>query len=251
LWHGQGAAVKKPDYSQVTAIIVALPVMHLLASSIFLWGYSVGFGSGLSAFAAPTDIFRVSIKHLVLLYLSVGSGAAILLSRSYIRKKRSAGINGDNPVKSNIGFGRIIGLILIVGIGFILPVAYVISCYYFDRPVRIAWATAPVLATAIMVLLVVSDHAQFDELKANAITVAALVFLMVLVGGLDKGHLDRTQSYEGGLVRFSRCNDLLIMKAFSDFYLAIKPDNTKVLIDADCKVKFSFPATRYAADRAY
>ena len=52
------------------AYAVALPVAHLIVASVFLWGYSYGFDSRISAFVDISDIFRVSIADLAYLYLS-------------------------------------------------------------------------------------------------------------------------------------------------------------------------------------
>jgi hypothetical protein len=67
--------------------------------------------------------------------------------------------------------------------------------------------------------------------------------MSVLLLGLAAGQSDRKLPYRFYADNL-RCEGLPLITKFNDLYLAVRKDNSRVLLDKDCKVKLEVPASK-------
>lgn len=71
-------------------VIVLVPLGHVLVAAIYLWSWFSGFGANLSILADPKDVFGLSIRELVPIYVTALLLPVLSLSWRYSRAAPTA-----------------------------------------------------------------------------------------------------------------------------------------------------------------
>jgi hypothetical protein len=213
--------------SRFVTYAVALPIAHLVLASMFLWGYSVGYGGRVAMFIDISDIFRVSIADLAYVYWSVIMGLAWFWF-NLEQTKASAHLAKPKPTMilvSVLGIAGIAGPLLPP----ILPIPMT------DFAIWLSLISLGVIIFAVINRVV----------SPQAFLAVAMVYLFSSswLNGADRGEVERGISYQTAQARTPLCGRAALIRRFSDFYLAVLQNNQKVMIDSECKLRFVFRAS--------
>lgn len=237
----------KADDPRIGVFFLALPVMHLLMSSLYLWGYTSAFGASLSAFVAASDIFNTSINDMVGVYLtSMIPWALMMYFRfagpfPYVEDWVDAKPEGTDKVKAQRIHNKA-RMFAVLALGFITITTIIYQGWQIINRKPIDYMLTNVAIMAFGVTLSIAILAKLKVSK-TAYELTFLLFFLVTNAacvGASRGQRDRLYRY-GGWSEFSICNEYAVFRSISEYFVAIDKKNNRVLIDKDCKVKFRIP----------
>ena len=234
----------------ISNLIIALPVIHLLVASLYTWAWLAGFGANVSVLADPRDLFSVSISKLVTVYLI---GLVLPTAQSIFMHKR---FKGDSNIK---------GALSSTSYRFKAADYAVMSCVWFvisfsifgiyDLQHRGYSQGLQMLIVSSLVGIVcykfVIDHIELDGGSYRAINVGVGLLFSAIGFGLSDGNTARYSGYEAYHPRLVRCGENLVLRRFGDYYIAIARDDSKVVVDLECKIVMSIPKVRGKARREF
>lgn len=221
--------------------MVILPFAHLLMASTYLYAYCFGFGANLSTFVSASDIFTTSIRNLAPVYaiaagfifLSSGSRLAHWLTSS-ARIAEHYGPPRRWKMDTPLLKASKLSLIALTGL-------WAVTSYASGKAIDVAY-----IATGGLLFVLVQD-VLFNARQTREVTLVLFV-IAVVVGtitfALHSGQRDRHAKFASQSASNSACGDYVVLRRFSDTYLAIGPDNRHRLIDDECKARFEVPAVR-------
>lgn len=226
----------------VSAIFIAISAIHLVAASIYLYFYCLGFGANISLFYSAPDIFSISITKLSNVYFRSLAFPAIIWGAFYIfRVKNSeewikAAPTPDDVERRRRADKRLIAFMLWTGWLTVLITGSKLGWDWLHG--RVAPFSYPVLsALSFAVLMTTVNRIGY----APSYMWLVGFFLTGLVGGaLDNGQLDRHATYNSSHA-LPACQSFKVMGRASSYFLAIGNQDTKVLLKEDCKVAFVLP----------
>lgn len=228
-------------------LAVIVPITHVVACSIFLAGYSWGFGGKVGTLFSVTDFFTVSLDRLIMIYLC-GLGiplgmifyrhrtgepyASVAIAREtdetkkqeLIRRRRSR----IRALTVLMWFAGVTGLS-----AFILSIAYDLYRSYY------ALFSAMLFSMSIL-WWKLAEKAKLDGIGAEfAWTVTW--FVVSLVGiGMDAGFRDRRMTFDYHKSAHYRCGTHIILTPAGDRFISVTPDNRRHVINEECKDLFEF-----------
>lgn len=225
----------------VSATVIAMSAVHVIAASIYLYFYCVGFGAKLSMFYSAPDIFSISITKLANVYVRSLLWPALVFGLFYFfRVKNNAEWIASAPTPERAArrqrgnettvFILLWGFWLLVA-GTSAPVIW--KLYHGEQ--ASVFAVLSTLALAILMTVV----RRFGH--APPPVWLGMFFLSGVIGGAaDNGQMDRHTSYASSR-SLPTCGGFRLMGKASGLYLAIGNQGTKVLLKDDCAVAFVFP----------
>lgn len=221
--------------------LVVLPFAHLLMASTYLYAYCFGFGANLSTFVSASDIFTTSIRNLAPVYaiaagfIFLSSGGRLihwLTSIAHIEEQYGPPrhMKFDSPVSNAIK---------IFAVGF--TVLWVGTSYASGKAIDVTYIMTGGLAFMLV------ENVLFNTRQARDVTV--VLFAIAVIAGtiafaLHSGQRDRHAKFASQSASNSACGDYVVLRRFSETYLAIGRDNRHRLIDDECKVRFEVPAVK-------
>ncbi len=240
---------KQPRFVRLGDLAVAVPIFHLVCASLFLVGYCWFFGSRISSFVGPSDVFAVSIGEVGPLYLFT-----LLPPLAYIlwqRAKKGAWTSAEAVALEPAGPKREIARkrhesdkrFYKVMFSFLLAsqILGIIIGYF-------RWGYVPLVYVQTIVLFA---FAISNVWIANKLDIASPIFhLTYLIGvlllyacfaGMARAQSDLRISYEDALSRAPRCNDYVILRKFSEQFLVVRRDGKHSIVDESCSEKFVLP----------
>ena len=215
-------------------LIVALPILHILCASLFLSGYCMGFGAGISAFVSPTDLFSVSIGQLVPAYILAGVS---LLFSTAARSGETISAKSRERKRREI---RVFTCAFLFTYA-VFPLIY-FAWEYFHRqyPLPIIMLAFPMMAL-LLGGVIINGIGRLSRFEFLAIMSVAVLMICLTMFGAQKGHSARYSKYADTVRQSASCNRYVIIRQFSDIYLAVAPNGSKLFIDKECKARFLIP----------
>lgn len=225
----------------VSAAIIAVSAMHVVAASIYLYFYCVGFGANLSMFYSAPDIFSISITKLANVYLrSLVWPVLVFGGLKLSGLKNNAEWVAAAPTPERAERRKRSNEIVVVVLMWLFGLTFVVT----SARVGIDWWNGRVA----------SGYAMFSSLSLAGVLVTVnrlghvplamslgLFFAAGLIGGaIDNGQLDRHATY-ASTRSLPTCRGFKMLGRASAYYLAVGNKDTKVLLKEDCKVAFVFP----------
>lgn len=220
----------KTEISTATAAIIALPILGSLASVVHLYGFAIGFGGGFATFLGVSDILSHGIKHLSATILSCV--VSVLIVATYVKDDREIAI--DTVFKKAAWIG-IVAILLII---FPVAILYLSGL----SPHRLISIIGISLLCGIIAFIILSGYLL--DLDKNILH--PLILLVMLSGGLfvsggSIGYQFRHMRYDEA-TRMPSCGNYRVLKSVSSLYLAVQPNDQKVLVTEECEPRFVFPA---------
>jgi hypothetical protein len=224
-------------------LLIVLPAAHLFLCFSYLFFYYSSFGYSVWIFASPADVFSVSFSDVAPAYVSITLGIALAVALR--PRPKDPPPTEDEATRKKFRlflwvFGAAIGLLIIW--------CLVLTVLYYSKNGFVLYIA---VHTAIAVSLMVASAVWGPRLISHPLGLdlalyAALVILLVAVRGLEDGQRDRALAYKDVKDVFPRCKNTLVARPLGASYLAILPNNARVILGADCSVQFVlFDAARF------
>ena len=229
----------KDEREWLKDIVILLPAAHVLMAASYLLSFHLGFGWNLVVFASPADLFSVSLSDVALGYITVliGVGAGLWIARPDKpapppsgEASRTARI-ADYILYAALSVGVILGFAIYFKTG-------AIFVHYFSLPLSFA------IGSIAMRL-----GRKIGLSFGRRIGLATFFLMIVLVSssGFSDGQYDRMQHYAKLSSGRPSCNGSVVLRSLGANLLAARPDQSRVIIDTSCAVKFVvFPSSSFA-----
>lgn len=229
-----------------TALVI-IPFAHVLLASTYLYSYCFGFGANISSFVAASDIFATSIRSIAPLYALIVISALFVSYREIKHwfttghpfPKNSQANKPHHPLPKGF-FSRRWMVAMKFGL-LAVTIFPVFIDHLIGRPVDLLMPMA-----AFLFVVIFSDW--LVQLKPNSKTPYALlvgfIVLFVVWAGITAGQENRHATFAALTRNNSTCGDFVVVRRFSDLYLALGRDGQHRMIDKDCKVKFAIPRVK-------
>lgn len=243
---GQGDILKHLD--AVRNYIVAIPFLHLLLTSLFLIGYFKEAGAGLYNWLTIGDLFSVSIGEVGPAYISI-----IVMPAAFIiwsRLNRGAWTDFDAAMaapeaereeallkfrKSKRFYQWLIGLSML----------FMISALAFHsyRVGYVSYTLWFIISISIFFFVNNHVHSKIDIPSYWMFITYAVgaIFLYCYFAGLSKAQDEFHLTYAVAAKTKLRCGDAMVLRRVGDRFIALLSDNSRVLIDANCKPIMRIP----------
>lgn len=227
--------------------LVVLPFAHLLLASTYLYAYCFGFGANLSTFVSASDIFTTSIRNLAPIY-----AVAALLAFLTVRPRLGHWLTSVAEVPEVYGPWRrhsyntpLIRIWKVVAIA--STASWVTTSYLTGKPIDVHFIVGGGLGLLFFQDVLVNAR-QTRDVTIVLFLIATVVATVAF--GLNSGQRDRHAPLPIQSASNATCGEYVVLRRFSDVYLALGKDNRHRLIANDCSVKFTVPAVKpIVADR--
>lgn len=231
----------------VSRAVVIVPIAHVVACTLFLAGYCIGFGGHIASLFSPSDFFNVTLDHMVLMYttgLIVPALTVVVRHRAGVSSAVDQLAAETDDAKRAEGWRSlksmrrvITGLSICIGI---LAVTYLTLSYRFDTFVQ--WYLGLSMLTVAVGPLwwAVTSKLKFYGIGVEYAWVTLSFAIGVLGLGMDNGELDRRNDYAD--LRSSRyaCDKLVVVAAAGEKFIAAGKNGVRHVINDDCDIQFSF-----------
>lgn len=221
--------------------LVVLPFAHLLMASTYLYAYCFGFGANLSTFVSASDIFTTSIRNLAPVY-AIAAGFIFLSSGGRLKHWLTSVARIDEPYgpyrrfNFNSPTAHVFKFVAIV-----FTALWLVTSYTTGKAIDVAY-----VVSGGLVFVLIQD-VLFNARQTREVTVvlfAIAVAFGTIAFALHSGQRDRHSQYAAQSASNSVCGDYVVLRRFSDVYLAIGKDDRHRLIDDECKAKFTVPIVK-------
>jgi hypothetical protein len=208
-----------------------VPIVHLLVTGCYLFGYGRGFGRQIVAFMTLNDLFVASLRAVGLAYLLIAVPVLIVV---LLRAR-------DGRQARRVPVYAAFLLVLIGAIGFALSAPITgLSGRTLQIHASLAAMGALLLATFAVLRRMQATGA---DLQAMAIFSTAMLFAFALALGYNKGLMDRGRTYGAGNGRYFQCEGgRLIIRSVGAHYLTVDRAGKWVLVDGNCQPRFHLDA---------
>ncbi|MEH6661396.1 MAG: hypothetical protein V7679_07105 [Parasphingorhabdus sp.] len=226
----------KSSWEIIRNLIIALPFTHAIFCFIFLISYFRGFGGNIELFSDPSDIFTVSISDVATTYVMVFFGGLFSLWQINV-PFRSLRDGGYSPPKQPKCLKWMVYSLIAAGVSNIG-----LSVYLYVMLGMIEYRMASI---GIMLLLMTLLGKWLAEngfsFRISFAAMLGFVILMTLISsGLSDGQRDRYLAYSSFPETLAKCGQNIVVRKMSSNFLAIASDNSRRIVDADCKTLFIF-----------
>lgn len=229
-------------------VLVALPIAHVLGSTLFMWSYCTGFGGHIVAFASATDLISVSLSDMVPVYvvsllvpfLTVG----FRLSGKYPYVINAVDSISDPDEKTKAAnFHRnvrkvVFGVCWVVSF---LVFGKVIYDLYEGYRVNFMGIWVASFIPALFALMAFCESRQVSNVVYEASAVMLSFVSAIFFTAAAKGQDDRYRYFTESIEEYGRCGEFLIIRPISDNFIAVSKGDGKFIINNDCKPIFQIP----------
>ena len=205
---------------------------HLTICFIYQFLYHHFFGSGIYNFGSPSDVFSLSLRDVIPVYfLTLISISIMTLTSSlshYVTKYRSQASLTSSPITE---------LLFIMIWAIIIYVPIFTRLYregYFD------WGLSNFAISAIFGYISGYFYTRYKFSSVIPMVATLLLVSVICTAGLD-AQRDRMKAYSDfDRSNYAFCNNFIILKNFSQFWLAVDKINRRIIINSDCDEAFVF-----------
>lgn len=231
-------------YDWFKRLIILLPAAHFTFVLIYLYFYYEGFGRGLSIFAAPTDVWGVSLSDVAPAYVSFFLGAVIGSVQSNAFSSTSAHASAGSQQRRLIH--RVVTIVIVLT-AIITVLAFSVAFYVVQRDFQLFAYNLlylPIGITLVIAESAVSGFPSPPPMRARLLLIGILAVMMIAISGLSDGEYDRKLSYSELKSELALCSKRKLLRKIGDVYLAASQNGMRVIVDEDCKPLASFPLLR-------
>lgn len=237
----------KPTDPRIGHFIIALPILHLLFSSLFVWGYTQGFGAGISEFISATDVFTSAIRDMVLVYLAAAVIPGIFVIMRYAEKYPNAEARIEaipDQEQKIIAFDRLKKTRLILSTITMLISAGIIGWQVWEvkqgRPLNFI-ALMPIgFFISFFCVMAIRRIWWMSDLTYELAVLALSTAITAPLIGMNTGHNDRYITFAKSANLMS-CDKYKVIRSLSEYLIVITPSNSLELVDNECQIKFRVP----------
>lgn len=223
--------------------LLIIPAFHVATCFIYLFFYYSGFGLGLVYFANPTDIFSVSLGDVAPVYVWLFIGA--LTSHMIFRHPQHGNVFRFETLTTEeqqrqrptfLKLTKFMNRALFATASFpaIIAILYYIASGFFNY-IFIS------IALQIYIILLsgwILDRFSLSKPQYDILSITLLVLSALMTSALSDAQSDKHWRYKDYNQPQVRCNDILVLRNVSELSLAVRKDNSRILIDLDCNQKF-------------
>lgn len=243
------AKVSNMDLSNFVQITLMLPAAHIFVSFIFITGYSLGFGSDIGSLFSISDIFSITLKDIYLVYLFG------LVVPSLVLFDQLTGVekNQDKPSPDQRpGFYQkfLISTVFInrLFIALFITIIMFVSFYFWiarslNELLPYELLQVGIFALIPYLLIIPGETVAVRQQRRTLLILLFGLLLSSFASGLSRGQEERFYPPS----KFSKnlsCGPNFVLRPVSERFLGILPDGTRVIMDDQCLVIFTFPEDR-------
>lgn len=224
---------------------VAVPAIHVAACTVFLLGYSWGFGENIETLFSITDFFRISMQRLAMMYvLGLGFPLALITYRHKIgityyadrierepdNNVRALLVDSHERSRSKI---RLVSPAIAIGIILLLitQINYGLAPDYYIM--------FSLTETALLPLWFdLCNRGGFYGRNVELVYAVVIFFTSVFSIGLEAGGRDRHMQYHTSTGY--TCSKNRIINAVGSRFISVGPDNGLKVITDECRTIFEF-----------
>lgn len=234
----------------VGQLAISVPVMHVVACSLFLVGYSAGFGSEVASLFAVSDFFTISIDHLVRMYaIGIGLPLAFLVYRhrsgfAYAADeiaaeedchKREKLIQSRRNIQCFITCSLMILSLISISTIILSSLYDIYRIYSFPVLVLTAAMSIPYWR--------ICEKIGFYGMRAEVAFISICFASALISMGMDEGFSDRRSSISQLEGSAYTCGKYRVVGAVGQRFIAASTDRNRHVINEECEVLFDFPQT--------
>jgi len=224
-------------FERVKELLIIIPAAHIFLCFCYLFFYYSSFGYGIWLYSSPTDVFSVSFSDVAPGYLALFAGMAVGQFAFYSPPKMD-GETAGIPLYTKIALWSIMTFIVV-------SIALTIVTWFRSGFLLYYLIMAPVALPVGLAWRRWGRNLTTNVTMLNIGIAASMAVVVMAFRGLGDGQTDRSGSIAEVGADKPTCSDKTVLRALSSNFLAAARDNSRVIIDQDCKVKF----TLFAADR--
>jgi len=215
-------------------------------STIFVWAYCAGFGLNLAIFTTTSDIFTFAISNMVPIYAVSFLIPIVILAVRYSRpyaNAQDAVMAIADPQERQHAMDK-----LEVTRNYILIGAFALSLLILGMAIwdaihgnKIQWVIVGAVPGFLMVYAFIQakNAWNLDALTYEFAYIVGYFAIACITFGLDRGQIDRHREYNASQGDYFQCGNNLVIRKIGDDFLIVKPDNTKAIVNQECKELFS------------
>ena len=232
----------------LSTLVVVVPVLHIIMSATYLAGYGNGFGNVVVEFFAAADVFKTSIRDLFGLYVNCLIIPLGILAWRFTWKNgpyledRILAIEDPNTrqvEKQNLDKTRRV-LYIVLLIPFIFGLMFLIIPAYYNLPPRTFFAMNSISLSLTPLWWKFCNNIRFYGWRSDATILALTFVILVFCSGFDDGAHHRMMPDRHFVNSDVGCEKVRILRSVGDNFVGITQLGTRVIIDSDCKTKFTF-----------
>lgn len=219
--------------------VILIPGIHLGVCLTYIFLYNYSFGYGLSHFSSPADVFSISLAEVVPIYVNfLLFGGLGLIAGGLARRNGGSAAKG-RPPRSIREADRIDWLTFGSFVLVVISMAVLFSAYRIAYQYT-AWSMLFFILSCFITvsLYYIAFFPRYMGPKLAMIGFAAICLSAVAGNALQKAVNDRTVAYSETKDILAWCGRFMIVRAVSSNFLAIGPNNARVIIDGDCNEKY-------------
>lgn len=246
-----------------TAIIV-LPVAHLCAAALWIWGWTSGFGAEVAMFADARDVFSLSVSDLMWVYLGGLIGPLVLIGATSDREESEveADLHEETDaealnqqlaelrarVKKMRRRLRTMG-VLSIGVG-VISLLWTLDQSHRGEPLGFFLS----FAIGVPIGLAVLSRFDISRFERTHVAIAAVVVGLAwnaTTTGIVSGQAARHATFEEAGRRSFRCEAGVVLRRLGDNFVVVRSDNRKIVTDLECKPLMTAQPERPRARREF
>lgn len=231
----------------ISRAVILVPVAHIIVCTLYIAGYSLGFGGNIGGLYSPVDFFTVTLQHLIYIYvLSLAMPILFILfrhrsGRTYASDEIAAETDPEKKVALAQTASRVVSFF-----DYALPMFLVLVLVsfsvsiYVDTYIQYYLTFNAIVLSLYPTFIRLAEWLNFRGLRVE-VAWSLISFTAAVVGlGLDSGQIDRRLTYDALAKGAMRCQGHVILTPIGQRFLSVTRDNRRHVVDADCKARFEF-----------
>lgn len=234
--------------SALGRLAIVVPVAHIVACSLFLFGYNLGFGDNVGTLFSPNDFFVTSLVHLASMYV-IGLGLPSMFivyrhrtgKRSYLLNEIE---NEKDPARrvKLLAAARRDRAVIIATVGFfaLVGAARLILDAVYDVERQYVLNMLFITLFGSLIFWRICEQIKFEGVASDLTMIVIFFAVSVTASGMNEGFRDRRSAYADAAANGFACSRYAVVSSAGDKYLAASVDGQRHLITSECKALFSF-----------
>lgn len=234
--------------SEAKDLAFSIPIIHLMICAVYLMGYHYSFGSDIVHFASVTDLFSVSLREIgpsygsmfliaSALLLTMKARFGVLTGSEYVATRPQ---EDQHRLQEKLTQFRVYWHLFLLGVGggALISIGFT---WYTKGLFPFSYLSVPIALIVGGFLIWSGNRLQWSHwLHLSLMTVSYLV-VVTLFRGLQAGQDDRYATFDERARYGISCSNFAILRPLSPYFLAVRRDDLKVVLDSDCKQRFAIP----------
>lgn len=236
----------KSVFEGLPKLVLSLSVVHLSACVLFILGYGFGFGGNIISLFRPGDIFNIGLKDLAYVYVSSVFLPAIfkIIRISSENPYASDAVekieDNDNRSAALANLLKIQRWLMIIGyLSFVIMVGTAAFVIWKGEPFGYVMLSWPALFLVTLEQNTIKRIFKLDYRVFEGFDLVFILYISAIAFGAKAGAEDKDSTFIALNGKTIHCNQFLIIRPLSDYFIAINKEDQKVIVNGDCNVKFS------------